>query len=50
MLEVEEKYLGIEEIIEEHRRKPEKKRRESRQVHFRVAKFRKRLQKTYLHK
>jgi len=49
-LEVEQKYPGIEEIIEEHRRKPEKKRRESRQVHFRVAKFRKRLQKTYLHK
>jgi len=44
-LEVEQKYLGINRIIEEYRRKPEKKRRRSRQVHFRVAKHRKRRQK-----
>jgi len=45
VLEAEQKYPGIEEIIEEYRRKGEKKGRESRQVHFRVAKHRKRVQK-----
>ena len=50
VLEVEQKYPGIEEIIEEYRRKPEKKGRESRQVHFRVAKHRKRVQKNYMRK
>ncbi|MBU4501692.1 MAG: hypothetical protein KKA79_03815 [Nanoarchaeota archaeon] len=42
VLEVNQKYPGIEEIIEEYRKKPEKKRRIGRQVHFRVAKHRKR--------
>ncbi|MDI6918008.1 MAG: hypothetical protein QMC80_09465 [Thermoplasmatales archaeon] len=46
-LEVEQKYPGIDEIIEEYRRKPEKKIRRSRQVHFRVPRHRKRRQKTY---
>ncbi|MDI6916588.1 MAG: hypothetical protein QMC80_02180 [Thermoplasmatales archaeon] len=48
VLEVEQKYPGIEEIIEEYRRKPEKKKR--RQVHFRVAKHRKQVQKNYMKK
>ena len=50
VLEAEEKYPGIDEIIEEHRKKPEKKRRIGRQVHFRVPKHRKRVQKNYLRK
>ena len=41
VLEVEEKYPGIDKIIESYR-KPEKKGRKSRQVHFRVPKNRKR--------
>ena len=47
ILEAEQKYPGIDEIIESYR-EPEKKRRESRQVHFRVPRHRKRLQKNYL--
>ena len=50
VLEVEQKYPRIDNIIEEYRRKPEKKGRESRQVHFRVAKHRKRVQKNYMRK
>ena len=51
VLEVEQKYPGIEEIIEEYRKKEAgKKGRIGRQVHFRIAKHRKRLQKNYLHK
>ena len=51
VLEVEQKYPGIEEIVEEYRKKGvEKKGRKSRQVHFRVAKHRKRVQKNYMHK
>jgi len=36
VLEVEQKYPGIEEIIEEYRTKTGKKERKSRQVRFRV--------------
>ncbi len=51
ILEVEQKHPGIDNIVEEYRKKGvEKKRRIGRQVHFRVSKHRKRLQKTYLHK
>jgi len=50
ILEVEQRYPGIEKILEEYRKKDGKKERKSRQVHFRVQKLRKRLQKTYLHK
>ena len=51
VLEIEEKYLGIEEIIEEYRKKPEKKeKKRSRQVHFRVPRNRKRVQKKYMRK
>ena len=52
VLEVEQKYPGIEEIIEEHRKKEvEKKgRKSSRQVHFRVPRNRKRRQKKYVRK
>ena len=50
VLEAEQKYPGIEEIIEEYRRKPEKKRRIDRQVHFRVPKHRRRVQKKYMHR
>ena len=50
VLEAEQKYPGIEEIIEEYRRKPEKKRRIDRQVHFRVPKHRRRVQKNYMHR
>jgi len=46
VLEVEQKYPGIEEFIEEYRKKGEKKEgKGGRQVHFRVAKHRKRVQK-----
>lgn len=49
-LEVEQKYPGIEEIIEEYRKKTGKKERgRGRQVHFRVPRYRKRVQKNYLH-
>lgn len=47
VLEVEQKYPGIEEIIESYR-KPEKKTK--RQLHFRVLKHRKRVQKNYIHR
>jgi len=51
VLEVEQKYPGIEEIIEEYRKKGfENKRRISRQVHFREPKHRKRVQKNYMHR
>ncbi len=48
VLEIEQKHPEIEEIIEEHRkRETEKKGRIGRQVHFRVPKHRKRVQKKY---
>jgi len=51
ILEVERKYPGIEEIIEEYRKMLGKKeKRSGRQVHFRVPKHRKRLQKNYMHR
>jgi len=52
MLEVEQKYPWIEEIIEEHRKKEveKKERKRSRQVRFRVPKHRKRVQKNYVRK
>ena len=51
VLEVEQRYPGIEEIVEEYRKKEvEKKGRIDRQVHFWVPKHRKRLQKNYLHR
>ena len=51
VLEAEQKYPGIEGIIEEYRKKGiEKKRRIGRQVRFRTAKHRKRVQKKYLRK
>ncbi len=50
ILEVEQKYPGIEEIIEGYRKKGEKKGRIGRQVRFRVSKHRKRVQKNYLKK
>ncbi len=51
VLEVERKYPGIEGIIEEYRKKTEKKERgRGRQLHFRVPRHRKRLQKKYLKK
>ena len=52
MLEVEQKYPGIEKIIEEHRKKEveKKERKRSRQVRFRVPKHRKRVQKNYVRK
>jgi len=51
VLEAEQKYPGIEGIIEEYRKKGiEKKRRIGRQVHFKVQKHRKRVQKKYMHR
>lgn len=52
VLEVEQKYPGIEEIIEEYRKKEveRKGKKRSRQVHFRVAKHRKKVRKNYLRK
>jgi len=51
MLEAEEKYPGIDKILEEYRKKGEKKeRKRSRQVRFRVPKHRKGVQKKYMHR
>jgi len=50
-MKIEQKHPGIDEIIEEYRKKGiEKKRRIGRQVRFRTAKHRKRVQKKYLRK